>query len=53
MNEYEVPPWLRQAAQDASTLRRQMEPYLPMMQDAQRYADEIRRATPLIQAAMQ
>jgi len=48
-----VPPWLRQAAQDASTLRRQMEPYLPMMQDAQRYADEIRRATPLIQAAMQ
>lgn len=53
MNEYEVPEWLLKAAQDASDLRRQIEPYLPMMQDVQRYGDEIRRATPHIQVAMQ
>jgi hypothetical protein len=53
MNEYEVPRWLLKAAQDASALRQQMAPYLPLIQQAQRHADEIQRAMPLIQAAMQ
>lgn len=39
VSEYEVPPWLLKAAQEANEIIR---PYLPLLRDAQKHMDEVR-----------